>query len=216
MNAALSRALLALLFGAAAVGVGCTPVLERQPPEKQRFVLAPGRPDPVSGPHAGVLRVGLVRVASPFQNRGFVHRTGDETYASDFYNEFAAPPGALLRELFVDWLRDGTLFATVVRGSEAPSDWLLEVELDSLYEDLRDATAPMATIAFTARLLDAPALAARIVFERRYATGEPAADGSPPAIVAAWNRALARLLAELASDLGVARDRARATPARAR
>jgi len=215
MTISISRALGALLFGAAVLGAGCSGVLDRQPPEKQRFVLAPGRPDPVSGPRAGALRVGVVRVSSPFANRGFVRRSGEATFANDFYNEFAAPPGVLLRELLVDWLRDGTRFATVVRGSEAPPDCLLEVDLESLYEDLRDAAAPQATIAFTARLLDARSSAAKIVLEKHYATHEPAADGSRSAIVAAWNRSLARLLAELATDLDVARDRARAKPARA-
>jgi len=215
MSVAISRALMALLFGAAVLGAGCAGVLDRQPPEKQRFVLAPGRPDPVSGPRAGALRVGVVRVSSPFENRGFVRRSGEKTFANDFYNEFAAPPGTLLRDVLVPWLRDGTLFATVVRGSEAPTDWLLEVDLEALYEDLRDPAAPQATIAFAARLLDARAAAASIVFDKHYAATELAADGSPAALVAAWNRALARLLAELATDLDAVRGRGHA-PARAR
>jgi len=215
MSVAMSRALVVLLFAAAVLGAGCGSVLERQLPEKQRFVLAPGRPDPVSGPRAGALRVGVVRVSSPFANRGFVRRSGEKTFASDFYNEFAAPPGTLLRDVLVSWLREDTHFTTVVRGSEAPADWLLVVDLESLYGDHRVAAAPEATIAFTARLLDARSSLATIVSEKHYATREPAIDGSPPAIVAAWNRSLARLLAELATDLDVARDRARVKPARA-
>lgn len=210
MSVVASRALLALLLTAALLGAGCAKVLERKPPEKQRFVLAPGRPDPVSGPRAGVLRVGVVRVSSPFQNRGFVRRTGEKTFANDFYHEFAAPPGTLLRDLLVEWLRDGTHFATVVRGSEAPPDWLLEVDLESLYQDLRDPAAPQATVAFAARLLAANTASASIALDARYATTETAADASPAAIVAAWNRALARLFAELAADLDAARASARA------
>jgi ABC-type uncharacterized transport system auxiliary subunit len=216
MSVSVSRALVALLFGAVVLGAGCAGVLDRQPPEKHRFVLEPGRPDPVSGARAGVLRVGVVRVSSPFQNRGFVRRSGEDTFANDFYNEFVAPPGALLRELLVEWLRDGTHFATVVRGSEAPADWLLEVDLEALYEDLRDPAAPQATIAFAVRLLDARATAASIAFEKHYAATESAGAGSPPTLVAAWNRALARLLTELASDLDVARGRAQATRGRGR
>ncbi len=203
MSVASLRGLAALLIGVAAFGAGCTTVLERQPPEKQRFLLAPGRPEPVSGPRAGVLRVGVVRVSPPFQNRGFVRRNGEATSANDFYNEFAAPPGALLRDVLVEWLRDGTRFATVVRGSETPADWLLEVDLEALYEDTSDPAAPQATIAFTARLLDART--AKVAFERHYAATDPAGDGSPSVLVATWNQALARLLAELAADLDRAR-----------
>jgi len=212
----MSHALMAFLFGVAVLGAGCAGVLDRQPPEKQRFVLAPGRPDPVSGPRAGALRVGVVRVSSPFANRGFVRRSGEATFANDFYNEFAAPPGTLLRDVLVSWLREGTHFTTVVRGSEAPPDWLLEVDLEALYGDLRDAAAPQATIAFAARLLDARAAAASTVFEKHYAATELAGDGSPPALVAAWNRALGRLLADLAADLDGARGPAHATRGRGR
>jgi hypothetical protein len=181
-------------------------MLARQPLEKQRFVLAPGRTDPVSGPRAGVLRVGVVRASTPFQNRGFVHRTGDESFKSDFYNEFAAPPGILLRDVLVEWLSDGTHFETVVQGSEAPSDWLLEVDLESLYADLRDAAAPHVAIGITVRLLDAHARSAAIAFQKHYAV-VTAADAPSPALAAAWNRALARMLGELAADLDAARAR---------
>ena len=197
----------AMLVGAALLGAGCSDVLARQPLEKQRFVLAPGRSDPVSGPRAGVLRVGVVRASTPFQNRGFVHRTGDESFKSDFYNEFAAPPGILLRDVLVEWLRDGTHFEAVVQGSEAPSDWLLEVDLESLYADLRDAAAPQVAVGITVRLLDAHASRAAIALQEHYAVNEPAADASSPALAAAWNRALARVLTELAADLDAARAR---------
>ena len=209
------RALITLLLGAVLLGAGCSGVLARQPLEKQRFVLAPGRPDPVSGPRAGVLRVGVVHASTPFQNRGFVHRTGEESFASDFYNEFAGPPGILLRDVLALWLRDGTHFATVVQGSEAPADWLLEVDIESLYADLRDAAAPQVAIGITVRLLDAHATGTAIAFQKHYAVTEAAADGSPPALAAAWNRALARVLGEVAADLDAARTR-RASRARSR
>ena len=201
------RSLTVLILSASLLGAGCSGVLARQPLEKQRFVLAPGRPDPVSGPRAGVLRVGVVHVSTPFQNRGFGYRTGEESFASDFYNEFAGPPGILLRDLLVGWLRDGTHFETVVQGSEAPADWLLEVDLESLYADLRDPAAPQVAIGITVRLLDAHAAGAAIRVGKHYAVSEAATDGSPPALAAAWNRALARVLGELAADLDAARAR---------
>jgi hypothetical protein len=203
-----------LLFALAVVAAGCSPgaVLERKPVAKQRFVLQPPPPVPPGESQAGgevdragVLRVAVVRVASPFQNRGFVFRSGAETFKSDFYNEFAAPPGTLLRDVFVEWLRDGTHFASVVRGSESPSDWVLETDLESLFADARDSAAPPQTqIAFAVRLLDAHAAALPIRFEKRYATSEAATDRSPRALAEAWSRGLGRLLPELAADLDAA------------
>jgi ABC-type uncharacterized transport system auxiliary subunit len=194
-----------LLLALAALCASCSPLLERKPVEKQRFALQTPLPEPLPGPRAGVLRVGVVRVSPPFQNRGFVLRTGEDSYASDFYNEFAAPPGTLLRDLLVAWLRNGTHFASVVRGSESSLDWVLEPDLESLYSDARDAAVPpQATIAFSVRLLDARASGMPIRFEKHYAASEAAADRSPRALAEAWNRALGRLLPELAADLDAA------------
>jgi ABC-type uncharacterized transport system auxiliary subunit len=149
--------------------------------------------------------VGVVRVSPPFQNRGFVLRTGDDAYASDFYNEFAAPPGTLLRDLLVGWLRNGTHFASVVRSSEASLDWVLETDLESLFADARDPAAlPQVTIAFSVRLIDARASGLPIRFEKRYAASEAAADRMPRAFAEAWNHALGRLLPQLAADLDAA------------
>jgi ABC-type uncharacterized transport system auxiliary subunit len=201
------RRLASLLIAVAVLGAGCAPVLERKPVEKQRFVLEPPPPETYAGPRAGVLRVGVVRVSPPFQNRGFVFRTGDQSYTTDFYNEFAAPPGTLLRDVLVEWLRDGTRFAAVLRGSEAASDWLLETVLESLFVDARDAVAePLTEIAIAVRLLDAEAGAAAmpIRFEKRYAERERAAERTPDAIAEAFSRALGRLLPKLAADLDAA------------
>ena len=197
---------LALLpLALAVLCAGCTPLLERKPVEKQRFVLQTPLPEVVPGSRAGVLRVGVVRVSPPFQNRGFVLRTGDDSYTSDFYNEFAAPPGTLLRDVLVEWLRNGTHFASVVRSSEASLDWVLETDLESLFADARDPAAlPQVTIAFSVRLIDARASGLPIRFEKRYAASEAAADRMPRAFAEAWNHALGRLLPQLAADLDAA------------
>jgi ABC-type uncharacterized transport system auxiliary subunit len=197
--------LVALGIALALFGAGCAPVLERKPIEKHRFLLQPPPPQPVSGPRAGVLRIGVVRTSPPFQNRGFVWRTGDQSYKSDFYNEFAAPPGTLLRDVLVEWLRDGTRFASVVHGTEARSEWVLETDLASIFVDARDGVAqPETEIAISFRLLDAQRSATSIRFEKRYEATERAADRTPAAIAAAFSRALGRVLVELAADLDVA------------
>ena len=204
------RRLVSLLIALAVFGAGCAPILERKPVEKQRFLLIAPPPEALAGPRTGVLRVGLVRVSPPFQNRGFVFRTGDQAYTTDFYNEFAAPPGTLLRDVLVEWLRDGTHFASVVRGTEAASGWLLETDLESLFVDARDPAAePQAQIAIAARLLDASAADMPIRFAKRYETSERAADRSASAIAEAFSRALGRLLPELAADLDAASSRSR-------
>jgi ABC-type uncharacterized transport system auxiliary subunit len=201
------RRMASLWLALAALAVGCSPVLEKKPITKERYVWQVPAPEAFAGPRNGVLRVGVVRVSPPFQNRGFVLRSGDR-YASDFYNEFAAPPGTLLRDELVQWLGAASRFAAVVRSSETTSDWVLETNLDSLFADVTDAAKPPeATFAFTVRLLDARASGTPIRFEKQYSATEAAADRAPRSIAEAWSRALARLLPELAADLDAATTR---------
>jgi cholesterol transport system auxiliary component len=196
---------------AALAAVGCLgQALDRKPPERQSFVLDPGTPPVLDAtPAVGALRVGPVESAPLAEREPFLLRTGPNSYQTDFYDQFFAPPGELLRDALIRWL-DGTgLFVSVARGGVPAPDFVLDVQLERLYGDRVDPHAPKAVLGFVARLVDARELDGALVFERRYEEAEPAADGSAQALVGAWNRALARALDALAHDL----DAALSTPA---
>jgi cholesterol transport system auxiliary component len=156
-------------------------------------------------PGEGVLRVARVRVAPAFEREGFVYRRGESRYESDFYNRFFGPPGALVREELIEWLGGSGAFAAVVAAGPPPADWILDAHLVELYADLRDPATPSSVISLALRLLDVRATPPAIALERRYDAREPAADGSPRALVDAWNRALGGVLAQIAADLRAAR-----------
>ena len=81
---------------------------------------------------------------------------------------------------------DGASATAAVRG-----DWLLELQLEQLYHD--DSTPPgVARIELTAELTDW--IARRTIGRRRFAQAEPLASESAAQAVAAFERALARLL----------------------
>jgi ABC-type uncharacterized transport system auxiliary subunit len=178
----------------------------RKPPAKQRFVLTPGAPAAAGAAldPSGVLRVDPVRSAPLLVNRGFLYRVSDARVQSDFYNELAAPPGTLVRDALIDWLRASGRLGTVVRSSTAPPRWLLEADLERLEADARDPAAIAADLALEVRLLDAQAGAPRVLFEKTFAAREPVAGREPQALVDAWSRALARVLEELTGDLDTA------------
>lgn len=192
----------ALLLACALVAPGCGGALSRKPPVKERFVLTPGMPAAVAAkPSAGILRVDVVR-GSPFaSNRSFVYRTGPDTVATDFYREFAAPPGVLVRDALIEWLRTANHFEAVVRGTKAGTAFILESDLERLEADLRDPDAPRAVIEMQVRLLDVRKGAPILALDRRYTASEPLTDRMPETLVAAWSRALATLLGEIEGDL---------------
>jgi cholesterol transport system auxiliary component len=202
-RAALGAAWAALVALAA---VGCLgQALDGRPPERQSFVLDPGTP-PVLDTMTAIraLRVGPVASAPLAERQPFLLRTGPDSYQTDFYDQFFAPPGELLRDALIRWL-DGTgLFDSVARGGVPAPDFVLEVQLERLYGDRLDPHAPKAVLGFVARLVDARQGDGTLVFERRYEETEPAADGSPQALVDAWNRALTRALDALTHDLRAA------------
>lgn len=201
MSARSKRVLAAGLLGIAIAASGCG-ALSRKPPVKERFVLTPGAPAAVAAkPGAGILRVDVVRGAPLAANRGFVYRTGPDTVKTDFYREFAAPPGTLLRDALIEWLRASNRFAAVVRGTKAGTAWILESDLERLDADLRDPDAPQAVLAMQVRLLDVRKEPPNLVFDRRYTASEPLADRTPETLVAAWSRALATVLGEIEKDL---------------
>jgi ABC-type uncharacterized transport system auxiliary subunit len=188
-----------LLAALGLLGCTATTLLERPMAEKQRFVLSAGSPAPEPRAIDSVLRVERVRVSPLFDSKGFVYRTGEDTFASDFYHEFFAPPGEVLREAVIDWLEAASLFTTVQTGSLPAPDWTLALEVERIYADRRDPAAPVAVLTVMARLVDPSGL--EVQLRRRYEQAEPVADGSAQALVDAWGRALGRTLAELAPDL---------------
>jgi uncharacterized lipoprotein YmbA len=188
-----ATALLAL-----ALLVGC---VSQSAPKKLRYVIGPERPGAsASAVASDVLRIERVLVSPLYEHKGFVYRTGDATLAADFYNEFFASPGVLVREATGDWLAASGLFETVVSTNVTErADWLLELRVDKLYGDTRGAARSVVAIEYS--LVDLSSGQPESSFRKRYAVERPAADSSAAGIVAGWNDALAEILTSFEADL---------------
>ena len=200
MSGLASRAALLLaLIGLAAAPLGC---LSKSYPEKRRYIFEIQPPgDAVPGPN-GVLRMDRVRVSPLFERKGFVYRTGEATFENDFYNEFFAPPGVLLRKATLNRLRAASIFSDVLDATQMGDvDWMLEGHVKELYGDLRDRAAPFAVFQIEYTILDARSPRLAIVFRKTYAARISAAGGSAEAIVNGWTEALTQVLSELEVDL---------------
>jgi cholesterol transport system auxiliary component len=193
----LSVLLLALMLVPLAVG-GC---LSRKAPERRTFVLAAERPDGPETGGAGVLRVERIVVAPLYERKAFIYRTAENSFESDFYNEFFVPPGALVRHATMEWLSQSSAVGAVI-GGRAPgeADWVLEGRVHKLYADLREPAA-VAIIEVEFTVLDARAPTFPVVFQKRYGASTHATDRSPDALAAAWSEALGRILTEFEADL---------------
>jgi len=185
---------------------GCLGDLRQPYPEKARYTLevqrAPERVAQSAPLSAATLRVQQVDVAPLFERRGFVYRTGDARYESDFYNELYAPPGVVLHQELVEWLRESDLFGQVVGGSTMQAaDWLLDVRIEELYADLRENDAPMAVLSLSVSLREARAAGdAEPALRERYVLREPARAAAEP-LVDAWSASMAEAFRRIESRL---------------
>jgi ABC-type uncharacterized transport system auxiliary subunit len=130
-----------------------------------------------------------------------VTRLPDGQQRSDFWNEFAAPPAALVDDALRRWLTDsGAAAAVLAPGTRARAELAIEPVLTELYADASGST-PVARLALSALFLGLDREPPRILLQRSYAHGAPLAGTAPSAIAAGLNQALSVVLTQLEGDL---------------
>jgi len=197
-----------VLLCAAAVLLPAAGCFSRKFPEKALYFVEVQRPGEVAGEGDGVLRLARVQVAPMFERKGFVYRTGGGRYEEDFYNEFFAPPAAMIQRATRDWLARSAIFLAVLDPADrAVADWYLQTRVIDLYGDARDVSALTAELAIEYTLVRREKLGADVVFRKQYAESERLAVESNEELVRGWERALARILETLEADV-----RARLSP----
>jgi cholesterol transport system auxiliary component len=195
------RVLATLGLAFVALAAGC---LSREPLRKQRYAFDVERTGAAAGPGRGVLRIGSVGVAPVYERKPFVYRVGDDEYRSDFYNEFFAPPGLLIRETTFEWLAASGVFANVVQSGEVPADWVLGARVLRLYGDHRDPGGLESVMEIEFTLLRRRAAGSEIVLQKVYAARVPVPQRNAESVFAGWGDGLARILSELEGDLRAA------------
>ena len=176
--------------------------LDKPFPVKKAYVFEVSRPERSSSTdEKAILLVRRFRTAPPYENNGFVYRTGELQYESDFYNVFFSPPAALLGDQTRQWLEASRLVRLVAGvGVQTEPTHSLEGWLYALYGDHRQTNAPQAVLGiqfFVSRLGDTP----EVVFHKDYRQQVPVNGRSPEALTAAWNRGLQQILTDLEADL---------------
>jgi len=191
---------LAILLVAAAVAA-CS--LTRPPVERQTYLLTPTRAAPAArAPKPVAIKVRPLRAAPLYERKELVYRVEGERVVSDFHNEFAERPESMLTAAVIAWLKDARVFSSVVEP-DVPVDapYALGGSLVALYGDLRDPTKPAAEAAVQFYLVRQRASGPELVYDRVLRRRVEVASGSPQALAAGFNRALAQILGELERDL---------------
>ena len=194
----LSRCLACVVLAACMLVAGCS--LTRESPVKQTYILDAQMPPAGQKTQPASVRVSSISIAAPFRSRNFIYRTGDLSFANDFYDEFLVPPSALLAEQTARALQSAHTFALVLPpGTSADADYILEGFVSALYVDQRTASRPAAELTIAYFLTSSSATVP--MWTREYHQRVDLAGNTSSAYGAALNTALGEVLGELVRDL---------------
>ena len=177
--------------------------LEREAPEKMRYLLQAERTNGGPGASEHRLEVPPFHVAPAFATQSFVYRTRSGSFTMDFYHEFFTFPGENIAEVTRKWLRRSRLFETVHGGeSRLPPTHVLEGDIARLFGDYA-VDPPEARLTVRVYLLQLPG--GELLLSKTYDGHEPIQEPeSQRSIVEAWDEALRNFLQRLEADLALA------------
>jgi cholesterol transport system auxiliary component len=185
--------------------VACVRVnVEQRPnPARRYFVLdASGNSIASQANSSGVLKLAPVRVAYPYDSKGFIYRIASESFETDFYNQFLVAPGPMLSDELRQALGQANLFQAVVNStSVVEATHLLEGTVDELYGDFSADDPGKAVLALSFVMRPQAAGEPQAIFRKQYEKAIPLKARSPEGLVQGWNRALEQIIVELVADL---------------
>ena len=187
------RAILAGLAGLA----GCSVLPNRPYQQKRLWPLGDASLPPRQGPRgAPVLLVRATEAAPGLEARGLRQHRADGSLATDYWEEWAAPPAPAVEAALRARLAAAGLFAAVVApGSRLDAHRALESQLLDLSDDGNTATAVIGWTLIDLDRDNTPIL-------QRTSTGTaPVAEATAPARAAAQNAALAAALDQIIAPL---------------
>ncbi len=177
--------------------------LSRPAVESTHYLLFATRDAPAAQASKPVaLKVRPLRAAELYERREFLYRVDGQRVISDFYNEFAERPDAMITAAVIGWLKSAKLFAAVVEpGVPADAPYILDGSVTALYGDLQDPRKPTAVMSIQFYVVRAANPAMEVVFDRTLQERIEVKAGTPQALAQGYNEALARILAELEREL---------------
>jgi hypothetical protein len=143
-----------------------------------------------------------VSISPTFQSRSFTYRTGDNSYVQDPYAGFLIPPERALAESIRASMRASGVFGRVVEpGSGIQPTLVVEVSVDELYGDFRQALRPVGTMGIHLMCYEVQAgEPRRIIFDKYCLQETPLARKTPAALMAAWDIDLREIMIQFNSE----------------
>ena len=180
--------------------------IEKRYPDKRYYVLEVSANPSSANPTANeTLEVSNIRVSPRYADKGFVYRTSEAGYESDFYNQFLVAPASLITEEVRKGLTGSQVFKYVIGASnQSQPSYVLEGTVNALYGDFRNPNSPRAVLEMEFFLTSEIPGKPGILMQKRYSKSLPLTGRTPEALIKGWNEALEEILTALVTDLKVA------------
>ncbi len=203
MAASSSRAIYAVVLCACLfLPVGCFP--GSAPSRMVQFYTLDYAP-PVAAPKPldQAIRVDRFSAAQDYNSAAMVYRPGAYRLAVYQYHRWRTEPGEMVTDYLVRDFRSSGLFRAVFSYRQ-PEEARFEVEgaVEEFLES-REGDGRKAVLALVVTLLDKskPEAFSKVVFQKRYRAVGPMSDHSPGGFARGMSAAMARLSAEIMSDI---------------
>ena len=181
--------------------------LEQKYPDKRYFVIeipSAGQASLAEGDR--ILLVSNLHISPRYAGTGFVYRTSETAYESDFYNQFLSSPGTMISEELRKGLAAASGFRYIIGpASELTANYVLEGSVNALYGDFRDLNKPAAVLEIEFFLRNENSANPGIALHKRYEKSIPIGHRSPDALAKGWDQALEAIVANLVADLDKAK-----------
>ncbi|GAB2502928.1 ABC-type transport auxiliary lipoprotein family protein [Lysobacter humi (ex Lee et al. 2017)] len=186
------------LAGVLAALTGCGLLGKKDKPPQYDPIGASPTAAATAGPTAGwQLVLAPVQVARPYDSLRIAVRPAPQELQVYKDGTWAQRPAEMLERALLRTLEDsGRLPAVARAGSGIVGDYRLLLDIRRFEADYAGAAVPSATIEVSAKLLHSKS--ADVVASRVFVQAEPAAGTAVPAVVDAFDRALARVSRDVA------------------
>ncbi|MCX5682079.1 MAG: ABC-type transport auxiliary lipoprotein family protein, partial [Planctomycetota bacterium] len=197
--ARMARWLLPFALGCVLTGCLSRPALVRQTFALQAASLA----NSAAPAGQAVLEVRALEVSPRFEGLDFIYRRGADLYQADPYAGFLISPSRELAIALRSGFRSSGAFKDVVEPkSQLGADTALEVYITELYGDFRKPDQLAAVLSMRLLFFETGNGKARQPFlEKEYTCRVPLPQKTAAALVAGWNQALGKTVADVVADL---------------
>jgi hypothetical protein len=142
-------------------------------------------------------------LASPYQGRLLIYRTGESSYEKDPYAEFIASPAESLGAAIRAHLRLSGMFKAVTEpGSSLKPNTLAEIYVPLLYGDFRKPQEAASVLNLRCVFFDAPGqVPGRMLFQKEYSRRIGVKVRTAAGVMTAWDEGLKEIMKEMVADL---------------